>query len=153
MEALVDAAEAFEIDISSALDLRDERSLSDLMEDERVDPALLDRLVAALKRERETEDACIERLRNWWISPRRARRALEKRRAQEDQIRLAASLPDADETQKIARYESHLGREFDRTLKQLLEAEGAPRRLNNGPAHPARGGFARNAAGFGSCAE
>jgi hypothetical protein len=48
-----------------------------------------------------------------------AREELEVRRRHEDRLRMLASLPAGHRDDKVIRYEAHLSREFDRTLRQL----------------------------------
>jgi len=123
-DALVDIAMAQGVDVQSVFGVTDMLSVDALTEEGRFDRSQVDALMAEVRWDGETDDECVERLRNWWADRLEAcEQELEARLTYEDQRTLAASLPDADTIQKILRYEGHLGREFDRTLRQLRDAQ------------------------------
>lgn len=86
----------------------------------------LRRLFEALCRTWEVEPPeAWERLRNHYAYRlESARKALERRRQEEERVRMLAAVPDEQALERVLRYEAHLAREFARTLDQLEKARG-----------------------------
>lgn len=129
--SLAEAAEDLRLDVKRLLGLRGsgEWYEFDLAE---VGREPLERLFQALCKRWETdpEDAWGRlRAREQW-AVEKARSTLERRRRQEERVRMLAAVPDDRALERVLRYEAHLSREFARTLDQLEKARGLAGGMN-----------------------
>lgn len=121
---LAEACERENLDVKRLLGLQGGGDWSDV-DLGKVDRQAVARLFAALCAAWETEPGeAWDKLRAWHrYELEKAREALEIRRRAEERVRMLTALPDAEALEKIMRYETHLAREFARTLEQLERAK------------------------------
>jgi len=122
--ALLHAADEQGVDARTHVGLDASADLAEVIESGEFTRNQLERLFGALRHPWESESGCWHRLRSVaeWKRDRAASEIAHRRR-QEDRLRMMAAIPRGSAIEKVIRYEAHLSREFDRTLRQLSERQ------------------------------